>query len=144
MRVKNGDTIKIEYSRSLDDGTELDQKGEVVATDFVVGQGMVVPGLDQAVVGMALNETKEVRLCAHEAYGESSSDLIRNIPLDILPEKFVPQKGMVLTIQHQSGEPAPGTVVDITDRYIVLDLNHPLAGKSIVCKVTILAICASD
>jgi len=144
MQIKNGDNVRIEYARSLEDGTQLDQNGEVVTADFVVGQGTVLSGLDRAVVGMTLNETKIVSLSAFEAYGESDPDLVRKIPLDILPGKFVPQKGMVLTIQHQNGDPAPGTVIDVTDQYLLLDLNHPLAGKSIVCEITIISIIASD
>jgi len=138
--VKAGDTIKVEYKGSLEDGTVFDQNQEGQPLEFTVGSGQLIPGFDRAVVGMKLEETKTVTLPAEDAYGMPAPSLIRNFPKTSFPDNFEPEIGMDITMQDQSGRPVPAKIAGITEDEIAIDLNHPLAGKTLVFDIKVIGI----
>jgi peptidylprolyl isomerase len=138
--VKKGDSVKIQYTGSLEDGTIFDSSKAGEPLEFTVGGGQIIPGFDEAVEGMKLNEEKKVTIKAEDAYGERDETLIREFPRNSLPENFKPEKGMVIQLQDQTGRPMPATIIDITENSITVDLNHPLAGKDLTFDMKVVGI----
>jgi peptidylprolyl isomerase len=118
--VERGDRVKVQYTGSLEDGTIFDRSKTGEPLEFTVGSGQLLPGFDQAIEGMKLNEEKTVTIKAEDAYGERDESLIR-----VLPKL---EKGMVITLHGLTGRPAPATIMDITEDSATVDFNHPLAG----------------
>ncbi|MBA7535974.1 FKBP-type peptidyl-prolyl cis-trans isomerase SlyD [subsurface metagenome] len=138
--IKKGDRVKVQYTGSLNDGTIFDKSKEGEPLEFTVGSGQVIPGFDKAVEGMKLNEEKKVTLKPEDAYGKRDETAIREVPKNSLPENFKPEKGMMIRLQDQTGRPIPGTVTDITENNITVDLNHPLAGKDLTFDIKVIGI----
>ena len=138
--VKKGDRIKVQYTGTLQDGTIFDKSKEEEPLEFTVGSGQIIPGFDKAVEGMKLNEEKKVTLKPEDAYGKRDETAIREFPKSSLPENFKPEKGMVIRLQDQTGRAIPGTVTDITENNITIDLNHPLAGKDLTFNIKVIGI----
>ena len=140
MSVEKGKKVKVDYKGTLNDGIVFDKSKDGCPLEFVVGSGQVITGFDKAVEGMSVNEEKTFTINANDAYGQKDERLKTKIPKDRFPEKFNPQKGMTLGLKNESGKNMPGTVVDINDDGIVVDLNHPLAGKDLTFSIKVVGI----
>ena len=138
--VKKGDRVKVQYTGTLQDGTIFDKSKEGEPLEFTVGSGQLIPGFDKAVEGMKLNEEKKVTIKPEDAYGKRDETAIREYLKDALPENFKPEKGMVIRLQDQSGRAIPGTITDINENSITIDLNHPLAGKDLTFNIKVVGI----
>ena len=138
--IKKGDKIKVQYTGTLQDGTIFDKSKEGKPLEFTVGSGQIIPGFDKAVEGMKLNEEKKVTLKPENAYGKRDETAIREFPKNSLPENFKPEKGMMIRLQDQTGRPMPGTVTDINENSITVDLNHPLSGKDLTFNIKVVGI----
>ncbi|MFW5746314.1 MAG: FKBP-type peptidyl-prolyl cis-trans isomerase [Nanoarchaeota archaeon] len=132
MPVEKGDKVKIEYTGKLDDGSVFDSSekhGQPL--EFEAGSGQVIKGFDEAVMGMEMDEEKEVSIQSQDAYGDRKDELVRDIPRDSLPQDQEPKEGMVIGLQTPDGQQFPGTIVGVDEKNIKVDLNHPLAGKNL-------------
>jgi FKBP-type peptidyl-prolyl cis-trans isomerase 2 len=141
MPVKNGDKIKVEYEGKLDDGTifdSTDKHGEPL--EFEVGSGQIIPGFDTAVIGMEKDEEKEVKLEPCDAYGEPKPELIKQVPKEQLPQDEELKVGMMLMLTLPNGMQLAAIISEVGDENITLDLNHPLAGKTLNFKIKIIEI----
>lgn len=145
MAVKEGDTIKIEYTGKLADGTVFDaSEKHGKPLEFTVGSGQVIKGMDDGVVGMEKEESKTIQITKDEAYGDPNPQLIQKIPKDKFPEGQDIQVGMMLHLNDQSGRHLHAFVTEIGDADVTIDLNHPLAGKDLTFDVKVVEIGASD
>ena len=139
MRAKQGDTIQVHYTGTLDDGSEFDSSRGREPLTFTVGAGQMIPGFDAAVVGMAVGETKTVTIPAAEAYGEPRPTLVATVPRAQIPPSIDPEVGQ--RFQLGRGDHAlPVVVVEVTPEHVVLDGNHPLAGQDLTFAIEIVAI----
>jgi len=138
--IKEGSKVKIMYEGSLADGTVFDRSEKGQPLEFTVGRGEVIPGFDKALLGMKLNEKKELTVPAEEAYGQRNEEFFRKVPPSFFPDDMTPQIDMMLNLQDGNGRPFPGTITEITEDSITIDLNHPLAGKELTFKVEIIGI----
>jgi FKBP-type peptidyl-prolyl cis-trans isomerase 2 len=139
--IKKGDKIKVEYEGKLEDGTVFDSSEKTgKPLEFEVGSGTIIPGFDNAVVGMKKGEEKEVKIEAKDAYGEPNPQMIKKIPKDQLPEDKEIKPGMVLAVSMPNGAQMPVKVKEVSDNDVTLDLNHPLAGKNLDFKIKIVDI----
>jgi len=138
--VEKGDMVKVEYIGTLRDGTIFDKSKEGEPLKFIVGSGQIIPGFEKAVEGMKLNEEKKVTIKPEDAYGKRDETAIREYLKKALPENFKPEKGMVIRLQDQTGRAIPGTIIDITENTITIDLNHPLAGKDLTFNIKVVGI----
>ena len=138
--VKKGDRVKVQYTGTLQDGTIFDKSKEGKPLEFTVGSGQIIPGFDKAVEGMKLNEEKKVTLKPEDAYGKRDETAIREFPKNSLPENFKPEKGIMIKLQDQTGRAMPGTVTDIAENNITVDLNHPLSGKDLTFNIKVVGI----
>ncbi|MGV8131438.1 MAG: FKBP-type peptidyl-prolyl cis-trans isomerase, partial [Candidatus Pacearchaeota archaeon] len=108
--------------------------------EFVAGEGHVVAGFDKAVIGMSKGEEKEFTIKPSEAYGERNPDLEQKVPRSQLPKEQEPEVGMVIVASTPEGEQFPVQIIAVDSETVTLDLNHPLAGKTLVFKIKILDV----
>jgi len=108
--------------------------------EFEVGSGQIIKGFDDAVIGMKKGEEKEIKISPSEAYGEVNPELIKKIPKDNLPPGQEPQPGMMLVLGTPDGRRIPAKITEVTDKDVTIDLNHPLAGKTLNFKIKVVDI----
>lgn len=138
--VKEGSTVQIDFTGKLEDGTVFDQSPEGQPLEFVIGEKKVLPALEEALKGMKKGGTKELKLEPKDAFGERIEDLTKEIPQDILPKEQEPKKGMMLMLQTPDGRKVPAMIADVDDKSVKIDLNHPLAGKTVIFEIKIAGI----
>jgi FKBP-type peptidyl-prolyl cis-trans isomerase 2 len=139
LPIKDGDTIKIDYTGTLDDGTVFDSSADHdQPLEFTVGAGQVIPGFEDAVRGMEVGEEKTFRIEACEAYGEINPDLTQSFPRSILQSDVEVEIGMILTLGTDDGQQMPAMVTEVTDETITLDINHPLAGQALTFSIKVI------
>jgi peptidylprolyl isomerase len=137
--IKNGDRVSVNYTGKLEDGSIFDtslQEGRE-PLDVTLGQGMLIPGFENGLIGMATGESKIVEIEAHDAYGNYNEEFVQEIPLSNVPEGV--QTGDVLQGQNQYG-PVQVTVKEIKGDNVVLDMNHPLAGKKLIFDLEVVSV----
>jgi FKBP-type peptidyl-prolyl cis-trans isomerase 2 len=141
LKVKKGDTIKVEYTGTLEDGTVFDASDKhEKPLEFEVGAGMIIKGFDEAVIDMEKGEEKEITLQPSEAYGEPNPDLVKKVPKDKMPKDPELKPGMMIGMQLPNGQQIPAVVKEVDDEAVTIDLNPPLAGKVLKFKIKILDI----
>lgn len=138
--VKSGDTVRIHYTGTLADGTTFDSSEGRAPLEFTVGSGQIIPGLDKAIPGMSVGDTKTVEVPAEEAYGPINENARAEVPRSQIPEEVPLQIGGQLQMQTPQGQVLPVTVVAITEEAVMLDANHPLAGKDLTFAIELVEI----
>ena len=139
-KAKDGDTVKVHYTGTLEDGEVFDTSKDKEPLEFQLGQGQLIPGFEKAVEGMEVGESTTVEIPSDEAYGELRDDLVINVPKDQLPEDISPQIGMQLQVNQQDGQPIPVRITEIGDEDLTLDANHPLAGKDLKFEIELVDV----
>jgi len=130
-QAKPGDTVKIHYTGTLDDGTQFDSSSGRDPLQFELGSGQVIPGFEKAVEGMAVGDSKSINIPPEEAYGPRHEQMIQDVPRDALPDDLEPVEGMALQAQGQDGQVINLTVTSVAEDSVTVDGNHPLAGKAL-------------
>ncbi len=147
-KIENGDTISVNYVGKLEDGTIFDTSVKEVAVEagiynqmrnyepltFTVGEGQMIKGFDEGVVGMQVGEEKTLTVSPEEAYGEYREEFVRDIPNDAVD--FDPEVGMRLATD--SG--LTGTITNVNENNFVVDFNHELAGKTLIFSVKVVSV----
>ena len=139
-RAKYGDTVKVHYTGRLDDGTVFDTSANGEPLQFTIGSGQIIPGFEQAVVGMNPGESKTVKIPAEDAYGQRREDLIIEVEKSQLPEGLKPEVGLQLQSRQPDGRIVVLTIADMTESHVTLDANHPLAGKDLTFDIQLVEI----
>lgn len=139
-KVENGDIVKIHYAGKLSDGTVFDSSKEGEPLEFTVGQGRVIDGLNDGVMGMAIGESKTIKISPDRAFGEQKDELVAEVEKDQLPATLEPQVGQKLESMQDDGRLIIFTVAEVKEQSIVLDANHPLAGKDLAFEVELVEI----
>lgn len=130
-QAKPGDTVRIHYTGSLNDGTIFDSSDGRDPLEFTIGSGQIIPGLDKALPGMAAGEKKTVTIAPEEAYGPRRDDATQAVPRAQVPDDIPLEIGTPLMLQTPEGQQVQVTVAEVTDAHVLLDANHPLAGKDL-------------
>ena len=139
-QAKSGDTVKIHYAGTLDDGTEFDSSAGREPLEFAIGSGQVIPGFDNAVDGMTVGDSKTVTIPAGEAYGERHDQLVQQVPRTSLPDDMKPEIGMQLQSQAPDGQIMNLVITEVEVESITVDANHPLAGQSLAFAIELVEI----
>ena len=139
-QAKSGDTVRIHYTGTLEDGTQFDSSDGRDPLEFALGGGQVIPGFDSAVDGMAVGENKSVAIQPDQAYGERHEQLVQEVPKSALPEDMEPAVGMQLQSQSPEGQVMNLVVTDVADETITVDANHPLAGQALTFAIELVEI----
>ena len=137
--VRDGQTAKIHYVGTLDDGSVFDSSEGREPLEFQVGSGTVVPGVENTVRDMDVGETRTVHLDSQEAYGEVRDELIGAVPREQFPATIDPQPGLAIQVQTEQGV-LPARIVDVSDEVVQIDANHPLAGKDLTFEISLLDV----
>lgn len=141
VQAQDGNRVVVHYTGRFTDGQVFDSsvsRNEPI--EFTIGEGQMIPGFENAVRGMAVNETVIVTLNPDEAYGPVNEDLIVRYNLSELPEDLSPNVGDQLMLTLQDGSKFPVVVSNITDAEIELDGNHPMAGRMLVFEIELLEV----
>ncbi len=142
MTIKKGNKVKIEYEGSLDNGQVFDSsKKHGQPLEFTIGEGMVIPGFENAVIGMEKGQEKTIKIEPKNAYGERNAELVKKLPKEQLPEEIREKvkPGMVLGMQTPQGQ-MPVHIKEVGDNDITIDLNHPLAGQNLNFKIKVVDV----
>jgi FKBP-type peptidyl-prolyl cis-trans isomerase 2 len=137
--IEEGSRVAIEYTLSLDDGTEVD--GNVGDDPLVYqhGEGQILPALESALEGMGIDDVKKVTLAPEQGYGEWTPEATQEVSLQVIPENLR-EVGKLLAIQDGQGNRLPAKVHELSDETALLDLNHPLAGQKLHFEVRVVQI----
>lgn len=138
--AKPGDSVKVHYTGRLEDGSEFDSSSGREPLAFTLGQGNLIAGFEQAVVGMAQGEKKTVTIPADQAYGVRNEDMVQKVERETIPDEIDLRLGLRLQAQGPDGQAVALTVVSMDEEYVTLDANHPLAGKDLTFDIEIVAI----
>ena len=139
MSVEIGDQVKVEYTGTLDDGSIFDDPEEPIMFD--VGSGGLIAGFENAIIGMETNEEKTIKLEPNEAYGDYNEKLIQQIPAENVPKDHELSVGMMVIIDVGNDRRMPAKISKISpEGGVNLDLNHPLAGKTLNFRIKIIEI----
>lgn len=139
-QAKSGDTVRIHYTGTLEDGTEFDSSRGREPLEFALGSGQVIPGFDSAVEGMRIGDEKSVRIEPDQAYGARHEQLVQDVPKSALPDDIQPAVGMQLQSQSPDGQVMMFVIAAVNEDSITVDGNHPLAGESLNFDIELVAI----
>ncbi|MCX8163623.1 MAG: FKBP-type peptidyl-prolyl cis-trans isomerase [Candidatus Micrarchaeota archaeon] len=137
QKIKKGSKVVLDYVGKLEDGTIFDRSGSEHFS-FVIGNGEVLNGFEKNIIGMQSGQTKTFELEPEQAYGPYLEELKIRMPIEKLPPDTM--VGSILIISDNKGNEAPATVLEITSKDALLDLNHPLAGKKLIFEVKIISV----
>ncbi|MBN1792731.1 peptidylprolyl isomerase [Candidatus Woesearchaeota archaeon] len=139
--VQKGDKVKVDYVGSFNDGVVFDEsKTRGKPIEFVAGNGQVIPGFDQGVIGMKVGGEKKITIEPKEGYGEPNPELVKVITRDKLPPEPDPKVGMVLAMGMSNGMEIPARITKVNGEMVTIDLNHPLAGKTLHFKLKVVGV----
>ncbi len=138
--AKQGDTVKVHYTGQFEDGTVFDSSADRDPLEFTIGAGHVIPGFEQAVVGMSPGDTKRQTIPSENGYGSHNPDMVITVERQQLPAGLNPEIGQELQLMQQNGQPIPVVVTDVNDSTITIDANHPLAGQTLVFDIELVEI----
>jgi FKBP-type peptidyl-prolyl cis-trans isomerase 2 len=140
VQAKPGDTVKIHYTGRLEDGTVFDSSSDREPLEFTINQGQVIPGFEEAVLGMTPGESKTEKIPMDQAYGPHREEMVLEVSREQIPPDLNPEVGQQLQIQQANGQSVPVFVTDVTDAQITLDANHPLAGEDLTFDIQLVEI----
>ena len=140
MKIEKGSVVAIDYSLHLGDGKVIDASAPGDPLTYLHGEGQIVPGLEQALEGLAAGDARQVVVAPDQGYGTHDPEGVQEVPRTAFPKEIRPEVGMELMAQGPGGEPVPFVVRDVKLETVVIDMNHPLAGKTLHFDVTVREI----
>ena len=138
--VVAGKKVKIHYTGTFDNGEVFDSSREAAPLEFEVGSGQVIPGFDNAVIGMKVGEQKQVRLPEDEAYGPYNQEMVFDADPNQFADGLTPEVGQQFQTEMEDGTPLLLTVKSVEGGKIRLDANHPMAGKVLNFELEVVEI----
>ncbi len=139
-QVKHGDTMRVHYAGKFADGTVFETSHDREPLQYKIGEGRVLPGFEEAAVGMKPGEFKSIKIAAEDAYGPHRADLVIEIERSELPSHIKPQVGQQLQSIRENGKEIIFMVTDVSETAITLDANHPLTGEDLIFEPELVEI----
>lgn len=139
-QAKTGDTVKVHYTGKLKDGEVFDSSEGSDPLEFKIGDGQIIAGFEEEVVGMAEGESKTINIEAEKGYGEHHDELVVEVGRDQFPPEITPEVGQQLQVKQQDGQTIPVRVTDTSKTSVTLDANHPLAGKDLTFDIEVVKL----
>ena len=141
--IDDGMSVKLNYKGTLSDGTVFDSSEGRDPLQFVVGAGQIIPGLEEGIKGLHAGDKKTITIAAANAYGAYDDSAVMEFPKDQLPQDMELTEGMQLAAQGPQG-PIPVTIKEIKEDSVMIDFNHPLAGKDLIFDVEIVEVVKAE
>ncbi|MBU0650585.1 peptidylprolyl isomerase [bacterium] len=135
-----GDTVKINYTGKLTDGTVFDSTLDKQPFEFKLGDGTVLPSVEEVIIGMTEGESKTTTISSDKAYGPHRDELVKVVERTQFPADFTPQVGLYLKVKQTNDKVAVVKIVDIKEDKVTLDANHPLSGKDLIFDIQLVDI----
>lgn len=139
-QAKSGDTVKVHYVGTLTDGTLFDSSQGRDPLELTLGGGNVIPGFENALIGMTAGENKTVTIPAEEAYGQRHEQMTREVPRASIPDDIELAQGMVLHAQGPEGQTLSFSVDSFDEEKVKIDGSHPLAGKDLTFALELVEV----
>lgn len=139
--AKTGDTVEVYYTGTLDNGTVFDTNENAAPLTFTLGKAMVIPGFEEAVAGMSVNEVKTVRIASEKAYGSYNTSLIHVVNRSVFPANVTPVAGQYYAIKSMvDGTVNYVKIINVTSSTVTIDENHELAGQNLTFSIRLAGI----
>ena len=138
MTAKSGDTVRVHYTGTLDDGTTFDSSEGNDPLEFTVGSGQVIPGFDSALEGLEIGESKKFTIPSAEAYGDHNAEATQVVPKEAFEQE--PVVGGVVELAAPDGRKLAAVIIEIVEENVTLDFNHPLAGKDLTFDIELVEV----
>ena len=135
--MKKGQKVKFNYEGKLESGQVFDSSKGKDPLEFTVGEKMIIPGLEKEIITMKKGDKKTIEVPPEEAYGERKKELLRPIPKSAFPDGTDLKKDMMVQLQ---GSMLPARIEEVKKDEVILDLNHPLAGKKLIFDVEVVDV----
>lgn len=140
MALASGTRVLVHYTGSLDDGTQFDSSRGREPLEVILGQGMVIPGFERAIVDLEPGQSVTVTIPEEEAYGPHNEEMVIRIPKTSFPADINPTVGEQLVLRSPEGQEVPALIVDQDDEEVTLDANHPLAGFALTFEIELVSV----
>ena len=138
--IKQGDMVRIHYKGTLSDGSVFDSSEGRDPLEFTYGEGQVIPGLELGMEGMSVGDKRVVEVPSDQAYGPILPDARRAVPREDIPEEVPLELGTQVHAHNEEGQVMTLSIFEVTETHVVLDANHPLAGKDLTFDVELISI----
>ena len=138
--AKIGDIVQIHFIGKLEDDSVFETSHNGTPIKCKIGNNEVIQGIDESIIGMRIGQVKNIHISSDKAYGAVERDLIISIEKDKLPKDFDLTVGNELKIPNEDGSPFSVRVANVDDKTIMLDGNHPLAGKNLIFELKLIDI----
>lgn len=135
-----GSTVRMHYALRLEDGTAVESSYEGEPVEFVMGDGMLITGLERALYGLQPGAQQTLRISPKEGYGERDSDRVHPLPRAQFDAALPIEPGTIISFALPSGEEVPGMIISADNEMVQVDFNHPLAGHEVIFEVDIIAV----
>ena len=139
-QAEAGDRVKINFTGKLEDGSVFANTADSEPLEFQLGEGRIIPGVEKAVEGMNVGESKTVKVPPEQAYGRRLDELVEEVGRDKFPKDIELQVGQKFDVPQQEGQPMVVRVVDVSEQTVTLDGNHPLAGRDLTFELELIEI----
>ena len=139
-KVKGNDVVTVHYTGKLEDGQVFDSSLQREPLQVELGKGQLIPGFENALIDMAVNEKKTVTITKEDAYGDVQQELFQTVPKAQLPEEIKPEVGVILVASRPDGSEQQLRVSEVNEDHIIVDANHPLAGQTLEFELELLEI----
>lgn len=141
MKAKKGHWVRVHFTGTLQNGAVFDSSPENEPLEFQIGSGILLPDFENHIIGMTVDEEKMFQLLPEKAFGKRDEEALQSFSRQELPEDLKdPQEGQIVQVGADDGQEIPGKIRKITGEEIIVDLNHPLAGETLVYNVKLLSI----
>ncbi len=138
--AKSGENVQVHYTGRFKDGRVFDSSRDGAPLQFTLGNGEMIPGFEKAIIGMEIGDTKTISIPAGEAYGPYIEEMVMRVERNKFPADMELNTGMMLKIGRPDGNSIKVMVTDVSNDIVVLDANHPLAGKDLEFDVELIKI----
>lgn len=138
--AKNGDNVKVHYTGKLKDGTVFDSSRGRDPIEFTIGERSVIPGFEDAVIGMKVGDCKTIHIAAENAYGARQEDMVFELTREEFPAHITPEVNQQFKVLQDDGRSVIVTILEVTEEHVVLDANHPLAGEELIFDIELTEI----
>jgi len=138
--AKESSKVKILLEGKLDDGTVFGKTEKDKPIEFIVGEGRMLPKIENAVKGMKTGEKKSIKLKPEDAFGPRREDLVMDILRHTITLDKEPKVGATLLLKSPEGRTFSATIVEVEKENLRIDFNHPLAGKNVIVDIELLSV----